>query len=163
MPLSKQEIIDYASRYVSVGENADFPFDEDLFCLLERKIPEGRVLADEEGWSFRGYGICTGYTLDNEAKPAGKWVWMHFASLSIFPPSPEAIKLQPPHVVNGRFQDPGRTREYRIIKVNLKQSGTTIQKCISGRKKLSREKTPAGSVVAAQSKIVQFRRRIPTL
>lgn len=162
MFLLKQEIIDYAARYVSVDGSADFPFEEDLFCLLEREIPmgrsEGRVQAEEEGWSFKGYGICTGYTLDNEAKPAGKWVWMHFVSLSAFPPSPQVFKLQPPHVVKCRFQDPGRTREYRIVKVNLKKSGTVIQESSAGRKNFSPEKAPtSGNIIKFRKKNAPLR------
>jgi hypothetical protein len=153
MSLSKQEIIDYASRYVPVEDSADFPFEEDLFCLLEREIATGRVQAEEEGWSFKGYGICTGYTLDNEAKPAGKWIWMHFVSLSAFPPSPQVFKLQPPHVVKCRFQDPGRTREYRIIKVSLKKSGAIIQESISGGKNFYLGKAPTSG------KIIKFRKK----
>ena len=122
MNLTQQEIIDYASRYVSSAEITDFPCDGDLFCLLARKLPAGKILAEEEGWAFQGYNICLGYTLDEESKPAGKWLWMHFASLSSFPPSQQAFKLQPPHVVRGRFQNPGHTHEYRIVKVSMKKT-----------------------------------------
>ncbi len=117
MTLSRQEILDYAARYVSPEAITEFPFNGDLFCLLDRILPEGKILAEEEGWVFHGYGICSGYLLDDEAKPAGKWLWMHFMSLSIFPPTPQVLKLQPPHVVKGRFFSPDRTLEYRILKV----------------------------------------------
>ena len=46
-------------------------------CLIEhyeediRELPEGKVLAEEE-WVFQGYGICSGYLLDDEAKPPGR-------------------------------------------------------------------------------------------
>jgi hypothetical protein len=148
MSLTKQEIIDYASRYVAREAITDFPFDGDLFCLLGRKLVEGKELKEEEGWSFEGYANCTGYTLDSDAKQAGKWLWMHFMSLATFPPSPQTIKLQPPHVVKGRFHDPSRTREYRIIKVDLKKSPLT-----------SDDKIPSLDLV--KGKIVPFRKKKP--
>jgi len=152
MPLNKQDIVDYASRYATPEEHIDFPMDGDLFCLLGRELTENKVLAEEEGWLFQGYGICLGYALDEEAKPAGKWLWMHFASLSAFPPSAQVFKLQPPHVVKGRFFDPTRTREFRIVKLNLKKGGSVAEsepvKKSVGRKSA----THAG-------KIVKFRKK----
>jgi hypothetical protein len=117
--LTRQEILDYAARYLTPGEDAKFPFNGDLFCLLGRELPEGKILADEEGWLFHGYGICSGYLLDDEAKPPGRWLWMHFVSLAAFPPASQVLKLQPPHVVKGRFQNPDRTREFRILNIRL--------------------------------------------
>jgi hypothetical protein len=151
MSLTKQEIIDYASRYVAPEAITDFPFNGDLFCLLGRKLVEGRELKEEEGWSFEGYANCTGYTLDGDAKPAGKRLWMHFMSLATFPPSPQTIKLQPPHVVKGRFYDPSRTREFRIIKIDLKKEKVTAEKENSSME--SPEKNPA------RGKIVPFRKK----
>ena len=156
MPLTKQDIIDYASRYATPEEHTDFPMDSDLFCLLGREIPDNKVLAEEEGWQFQGYGVCLGYTLDEEAKPAGKWLWMHFASLSAFPPEAQVFKLQPPHVVKGRFFDPSRTREFRIVKVNLKKAGN-----VAGPQE--REKKAAVKDVQdgdrTKGKIVKFRKK----
>jgi hypothetical protein len=150
MALSKQEIIDYASRYVGPGEAADFPHEGDLFCLLGRELRENVVLKEDEGWGFQGYGICLGYTLDREAKPPGKWLWMHFASLSVFPPASQVFKLQPPHVVKGRFQNPGRTMEFRILKVSLKKTGEAAPTPKDG------SSSPAG---AAGGKILKFRKK----
>lgn len=156
MPLTKQDIIDYASRYAMPEEHIDFPMDSDLFCLLGREIPANKVLAEEEGWQFQGYGVCLGYTLDEEAKPAGKWLWMHFASLSAFPPEAQVFKLQPPHVVKGRFFDPSRTREFRIVKVTLKKAGN-----VAGPE--MREKKAAGKDVQdgdrTKGNIVKFRKK----
>jgi hypothetical protein len=146
MYLTRQEIIDLASRYMLPNDIADFPFDGDLFCLLGRELPQDKVLADEEGWTFQGYGLCSGYTIDDESKPAGKWLWMHFASLLTFPPSAQTIKLQPPHVAKGRFQDPGRSREFRIVKVVVKTG-------------LPSEKKDASPAESVQDKIVPFRRK----
>jgi hypothetical protein len=121
MALSQQEIIDYASRYVGADEMVDFAYEGDLFCLISRDLPRDRVPAEEEGWTFQGYGVCLGYTLDQEARPAGKWLWMHFASLTVFPPVQQVFKLQPPHVVKGRFQNPDRSNEFRVIKLDMKR------------------------------------------
>ncbi|MBN2188106.1 MAG: hypothetical protein JW699_01530 [Chitinispirillaceae bacterium] len=151
MPLTRQEIIDFASRYVAPEQIGDFPFDGDIFCLLDRKLIEGKVLKEEEGWQFRGYGVCSGYSLDSEVKPAGKWLWMHFVSLAVFPPAPQTMRLQPPHVVRGRFQDPSRTREYRIIKVDLKKENPAAVKGVSP-KDITQEEL-------LKARIVPFRKR----
>jgi hypothetical protein len=154
LALTRQEIIDYASRYVLPNEIGDFPFDGDLFCLLERELPEGKVLAEEEGWGFLGYGICAGYAIDSDSKPAGKWLWMHFASLATFPPSAQVFKLQPPHVVKGRFQDPGRSKEFRIIKVGVKKNeDSTITAGVPKDPSIKTTDDPF------TGKIVQFRKK----
>jgi hypothetical protein len=159
MPLSQQEIIDYASRYVDSKEIVDFPFEGDLFCLIGRDLPEGKMLKDEEGWGFQGYGVCLGYTLDNEAKPLGKWLWMHFASLTVFPPAEQVFKLQPPHVVKGRFQNPARSKEFRIIKVKMgiqAGNGMTVPSSQVSGDTGDSVSTPPSSV---EGKIVKFRRK----
>ena len=115
--LSKEEIIDLALRYVPSEEITDFPCHGNLFCLLIRQLPIDRVLAEEEGWAFNGYGVCTGYSYDEGTKPRGKWIWMHFASLVTFPPVAQVLKLQPPHIMKGRFQSADRSHEIRIVKV----------------------------------------------
>jgi len=156
MPLSKQDIIDYASRYAEPDAHTDFPMDNDLFCLLGRELPDNKVLAEEEGWLFQGYGVCLGYALDEDAKPAGKWLWMHFASLSAFPPAAQVFKLQPPHVVKGRFFDPARAREFRIVKVSLKKAGAGAEK----DPPVSPDKAKDGLTgSAAKGKIIKFRKK----
>ena len=156
MFLSQQEIIDYASRYVTSDEMLDFPGEGDLFCMIGRDLPEGKILAEEEGWAFQGYGICLGYTLDQEATPIGKWLWMHFASLTVFPPTEQVFKLQPPHVVKGRFQNPDRTKEYRIIKLKLNPSSVQTEgRSGMGVAPVHKLFTPTDP----QSKIVKFRKR----
>jgi hypothetical protein len=119
MFVTRQEIIDYASRYVDPGEVVDFPMDSDLFCLVTKDLSGNTVYKDEDGWNFQGYGVCRGYTLDYEEKPLGKWIWMHYISLASFPPTGQVLKLQPPHVAKGRFQNPERTNEFRIIKIPI--------------------------------------------
>lgn len=125
MDLSRPEIIDLAHRYVPAEELSDFPYNGDLFCLLVRPVPADRVLPEEEGWLFNGYGICLNYTYDEEAKPRGKWLWMHFASLSSFPPVAQVLRLQPPHIVKGRFQSIDRSHEIRMLKVAVVGDETT--------------------------------------
>jgi hypothetical protein len=153
MFLSRQEIVDYASRYVEPGESVDFPYHGELFCLIGRDLPEGKILAEEEGWSFQWYGICLGYTLDNESNPPGKWLWMQFASLAAFPPTQQVLKLQPPHVVKGRFQNPDRTKEFRIIKISLLKSPEPAE----SRNRGAAQPSPPPGGPSAQGKIVQFR------
>ena len=120
--MTRDEIITLASRYINPDDKIDFPLKNDVFCLLKREIPDNTVLTDEEGWIFGGYGICLGYLPDEQSKPIGKWIFMHFASLDTFPPSAQVLKLQPPHIVNGRFQNPERTKEIRILKIGLDQN-----------------------------------------
>ncbi len=157
MTLTRQDILNYAARYVTPGAVAEFPFNGDFFCLLGRELPKGKILTEEEGWTFQGYGICSGYLLDDEAKPSGKWLWMHFVSLAVFPPSPQVLKLQPPHVVKGRFQNQDRTKEFRILKVQLDigaQEGLFMQSSGS-------LPAPVGILPnsPAEKKIVRFRKK----
>ncbi len=160
MTLSRQEILDYAARYVSPEAITEFPFNGDLFCLLDRKLPDGKILAEEEGWVFHGYGICSGYLLDDQAKPAGKWLWMHFMSLSIFPPTPQVLKLQPPHVVKGRFFSPDRSVEFRILKVAF-LDGSDVNDAAPDQPEPSstKAKKAKGHAADKDKKIVKFRKK----
>jgi hypothetical protein len=114
--MTRQEIIDYAARYMDAGEVADFPMDGDLFCLLSR---EAKQTEDSEKWQFAGYGICQRYRLDEDARPLGKWVWFEFVSLVTFPPRAAVLKLQPPHIARGQFQSADRSLDFRVVKVPL--------------------------------------------
>jgi len=154
MGLSREEILDLASRYISSNEVIDFPFEGDLFCLLSRSISQSQPASEEDDWSFNGYGICIGYTIDEEAKPRGKWLWMHFASLVTFPPVTQVLKLQPPHVVKGCFQNVDRSHEIRIIKINTGNVQDVLEKKLEHPKEemVSQE-------VADNKKIVKFRRK----
>jgi hypothetical protein len=119
MSLSRQEIVDFALRYLTPEEVVDFPVPGDLFSLFQRALPANKILKDDEGWQFAGYCLCREYVPDDEAKPAGKWIWHRFVSLSVYPPFESMLKLQPPHIAKGLFQNPERTFEYKIIKVAL--------------------------------------------
>lgn len=154
--LSKDEIIDLALRYIAPEEVSEFPLDGDLFCLLNREAVTDRIQKEEEGWAFAGYAVCKGYSYDDEAKPRGKWLWMHFISLTAFPPVAQVLKLQPPHVVKGRFQNADRTIEIKIVKLVLtKNESLTDDKKSAG----------AGTRKTAQSgsdKIIAFRPKSTT-
>jgi len=117
MNVTREEIIDFALRYISKDEITDFPEEGDLFCFLERRLPDNKVLKDNEGWNFAGYAICKGYAYDYESKPKGKWLWFYFTSLNTFPPTQQTFKLQPPHIAKGIFQDSQRSGEIKIIKI----------------------------------------------
>lgn len=155
MGLSRDEILDLASRYISADEATDFPFEGDVFCLLSRQLTQDKPQADEDGWAFSGYGICIGYTMDEEAKPRGKWLWMHFVSLAAFPPVNQVLKLQPPHVVKGGFQSADRSHEIRIIKISTNNVLNALEQKMEEPKKesIAQDKTDT------DKKIVQFRRK----
>lgn len=165
MGLSRDEIIDYASRYVQMDEIIDFPSEGDTFCLLLKDLqatPPNTVQNDEEGWGFGGYGLCIGYTLDDQAKPMGKWIWMHFASLSVFPPAPQVLKLQPPHIVKGRFQNPERTHEIRILKIDIGNALKITEGILPTQKKEVKSPAEEKSQTPTENSkenIVQFRKK----
>ena len=117
MTLTNKEIITLALRYIPGNEITDFPGEGDLFCFLERTLPENKVLKDSEGWNFTGYGICKGYDYDYESIPKGKWLWFYFISLNTFPPTQQTLKLQPPHIAKGIFQNLNRNGEIKIVKI----------------------------------------------
>lgn len=158
MGLSRDEIRDLASRYITESEMTDFPFEGDVFSLLVRDVPDDKVLKDDDGWAFAGYGLCIGYVFDYEAKPRGKWLWMHFAGLTTFPPLPQSFKLQPPHVVKGRFSNPERTKEYRIVKIDLKNALNKIEEPVSDSENIPTGPTQEPSK-ATETKIIQFRKK----
>jgi len=119
MPMSRKDIVDYATRYISVEEVTDFPMENDLFVFMVRPSDPARSPTDDTGWAFGGYGICLGHELDEEAKPIGKWVWTRFAGLLAYPPIVQTLKLQPPHVATGRFHTADRSQEVRMVKTSV--------------------------------------------
>ena len=162
MSVSKQEIIDLALRYITTEEMVEFPENGDPFCLLIRILPTDRVLKDNEGWEFNGYGFCKGYTFDEETKPRGKWIWKHYLSLATFPPLPQVLKLQPPHITKGLFQSPDRSHEIRILKVD-----TTSETAINPEHLFNKQETerkaeqpaPDNHSFDPDKKIVAFRKK----
>ena len=115
--MNREEIVDLALQYIPEDEIIDFPSKDELFCFISREIPDDKILKDDEGWAFSGYGLCTGYEKDYEAKPVGKWIWFNYLSLNSFPPTPEVTKLQPPHIAKGQFTNPSRTTQIKIMKM----------------------------------------------
>lgn len=123
--MTRDELIELASRYVEDSEVVDFPVEGDLFCMVARELPTDHVLADHEGWQFAGYGLCTALRLDEDEKPVGKWVWFEFVSLVTFPPQSSILKLQPPHVAKGHFQSASRSSEYRMFRIPTAEAELT--------------------------------------
>jgi len=153
--LSRDQILEYAQRYVDI-ENAEFPLEGDLFCFFNRDVTQETGADAKKGWKFGGYGICLGYTLDSESKPEGKWVWFSYVGLSTFPPVKLALKLQPPHIVQGRFQNADRSMDIRIIKIPLSDIST------AGKPAAVPVEKPAGSDDDTQErrgKILRFPKR----
>jgi hypothetical protein len=158
--LTREQIVDYATHYITPEEITDFPTDGDLFCMMSRELPKDRTLGETEGWQFAGYNIATSYTLDQEAKPIGKWVWFAFVSLMTFPPHPTTLKLQPPHVARGRFQDPGRTHEFQILKMRLDPASLKGYMDAAAKGAGVTDAKPAQPQEdAAQAEILQFPRK----
>jgi len=115
--MTKDEILEYASRYVEEDDIADFPEEGDVFCFLHRQIPDNKVLKDDEGWQFGGYALLDEYELDMTATPVGKWLTVHYTSLATFPPRLGSLQLQPPHVALGKFMSPDRTVQTQIVRI----------------------------------------------
>jgi len=155
----KDEIIDLASRYLSKEEIVNFPFNGDLFAILIREIPQDRILEDNEGWTFGGYGQCLRYSIDEDAKPRGKWLWMHFVSLQGFPPAVEVIRLQPPHVAKGSFQTPDRTQEIRIIRIDVSNNSTLIYKGENAEKHSPAPSSKPSLKNDSDDNIIQFKKK----
>jgi hypothetical protein len=85
---------------------------------------------------------------------------MHFAGLTSFPPAVQVLKLQPPHIVNGRFQSIDRSHEIRMLKVSLANAPasddeTPPQKGVKG---VSPKRKP-GVAAKRDDKIVAFRKK----
>ncbi|HEX2957619.1 MAG TPA: hypothetical protein VHO70_12365 [Chitinispirillaceae bacterium] len=159
MSMTRDEIITLASRYIEADDAIDFPMKDDTFCILARDTTQDTLLKEEEGWAFSGYGVCLGYVPDEQAKPVGKWIFMHFASLSSFPPAQQVLRLQPPHIVKGRFQNPERTREIRILKLVL---GSSDQNATIDNDTITEEPSiekPNPEPADINKKIVKFRKK----
>jgi len=120
MFLSKNEIIEHASRYMDDPQIVDFPMEGDAFAILGEPVNKPKDWP-KNGRIFGGYGICRGYVLDEDSKPLGKWLFMMYDDLSKYPPVlNHAMKLQPPHVVTGHFYKQDRTMLIKIVKVDFK-------------------------------------------
>jgi len=109
--MKTEEIQEIASRYIDADDMVTVPEEGEVFAIFHRQLPDNKVLEDNEGWEFGGYGQLIEYELDMTANPVGKWITMHYTSLATFPPRIHEIRLQPPHIVLGRFTNPEKTFE----------------------------------------------------
>ena len=161
MPLKKEDITELALRYIEQDEIIDFPGEGDIFCIFERQVPVDRQLEENEGWGFAGYNLCRGYEFDRGTKPEGKWLLMDVISLTTFPPHRNQLRLQPPHVAKGRFQSPGRDREFRIVRIDPTASLEGAGESCKPRKPEPPHETPAKK---APSNLLRFptRKKHPT-
>ena len=119
MSLTKQNIIDYALRYIEQEDIVDFPMPGEIFAIFSRKNTSEVELKPDDNWHFNGYNICIKYLLDEDTKSVGKWIWFDFVSLVTYPPQFTSFKLQPPHVAKGIFHDPDRVTQVKIMKMNI--------------------------------------------
>lgn len=114
--ITPEEIEDLASRYIEVGKRT-FPVPGELFYFQIRKIPQDRLLNEEEDWQFMGYAQLLSYVWDDSAKPRGRWLFLNYLDLSSYPPQNASVRLQPPHIVLGKYQTPDRAFDIRLKKV----------------------------------------------
>jgi len=119
MSLSKDEIISLASRYVEKEDMVDFAMPGEVFALFQKTDFDHQEKQDRKSWQFGGYFLCTGYEYDPQAKPEGKWIECHFIALISYPPQHSLFRLQPPHIVSGKFSSPDRTISFKMKKVQL--------------------------------------------
>lgn len=117
--LTREQVLEYASTYVDAGDTVDFPGPGDLFATIARELTPGKELTEIDGWMFAGYHVLRRYLRDERERPEGKWLTMEYLSLLAAPPQLSVLRLQPPHVVLGKFHSADRTIEYRFI--NLSQ------------------------------------------
>ncbi len=113
--MKTNEIVDLAARYVEADDMHPIPEVGELFYFIHRELPDNRILKEDEGWQFGGYGKIIGYEIDQSEKPLGKWIVISYLSLASFPPQPSTLRLQPPHIALGTFQSPDRTMESRFL------------------------------------------------
>lgn len=126
--MTKEEIIDQASRYVQENEIVNFPMSGDIFSFILSN-PNNMEAPPQ----FCGYGIALGYSEDLESKPRGKWIYFDYTDLSVFPPEKRSIKLQPPHIALGRFRLPdGNDMMISNLNVKAKQEMPVINKATKG-------------------------------
>lgn len=131
--LKKQEIIDFALQYINEKDIVDFPDKGEVFFL---KLETVEPLNDDEGNAVPVgtahpvmWGVCTGYSLDYECKPEGKWLYMLFTSLR---PSGavvlnQSFRLQPPHIAMGEWFEPGRRFKYVLTSFNMLQTSAQMK------------------------------------
>lgn len=112
--ISVEEILDLALRYIDESECGVIARPNELFALFVRPIASAGKTAGD--WIFVCYGLVLDYFVNLE-KPRGKWITLKYISFDSFPPKPSSIRLQPPHIAKGYFQNFDRTSEMKIVAV----------------------------------------------
>lgn len=151
MSLTRDEIVEYAARYVKTDDMASFPHEGEIFAFLHRPVDGIKADDPKTRWEFGGYAVCIGYSLDEQAKPLGKWLFMEIISLGQFPPRHGTLKLQPPHVALGRFQNPERTIETRLVSLS-EMAKLTVDEGAEGQ-----PAEPEPKKVAGAGTVLRFR------
>lgn len=108
--ISTEDICRYASRYEDSSKFITLPEPGDIFAIFIRPTYANTP------YNFSGYGIVKKYVIDEQSKPAGKWVTMYFDSLSSFPPQEDCtFTVQPPHLALGTWNNSDRSMVFRIV------------------------------------------------
>jgi len=108
--VSVEDIYQYASRYENKENFLTIPEPGDIFALLTK--PTNANVP----YSFNGYNVLKKYVVDDQSKPIGKWVFVYFDSLASFPPQENCIlKLQPPHLAFGTWQNSDRSMIFHMV------------------------------------------------
>ncbi|MDR0303932.1 MAG: hypothetical protein LBH98_04055 [Chitinispirillales bacterium] len=123
--ISVEEIIELALRYIDKSEISAVVRPKGLFALFSRRIS----VKNNEDWNFTGYGLLVDYTINSSEKPVGKWINMKYISLNTFPPQTVSLKLQPPHIAKGYFQNFDRTSENKIVAIFTQDSNKDDENC----------------------------------
>ena len=111
--ISIEEIRELALMYIQEDECGVIVDRKDAFALLVRPISAKK----KNEWRLVCYGMLSDYTIDADEKPYGKWVNMKYYSFDSFPPRAASIRLQPPHIAKGYFQNFNRTSETKIVAI----------------------------------------------
>lgn len=152
--LSQEQIEELAARHVPIPKERTFPMQGEVFARLVRDVPSDRILKNEEGWMFAGYGQCLGYTVNEEAKPMGRSLWWWYWDLTTFPAQKVSFKLQPPQVVKGIFSLQGGAMQMKILWVREQETQIAPPPAPDGHGHSNDKVSPGKS-----GKILQFRPR----
>jgi len=140
--LTADEILEYASRYIDTrGKDPVRPGE--IFAQFARPLDQQKPMPDESAWEFLCFSLCTAYYLDDSAKPLGKWIFMEFWQLTNYPPTKASLRLQPPHIALGKFQNADRSLEIKMVRWNPPLiHGNTISQAYTPHLNLSTSASP---------------------
>jgi hypothetical protein len=111
--ISVEKILELALMYINESELTALVRPQNLFALFSRSIS----VKKNEDWCFDGYGLLVDYTINNAEKPIGKWINVKYIYLNTFPPQAICIRLQPPHIAKGYYQNFDRTCEFKSVAI----------------------------------------------